>query len=141
MEITKCPPITKSSDRHKINSRRVGIDVNIVNAKSFSCDICRQRNQCKTLCPPMAWVVSKVEIEPPRERPKSVDYRQSFLAQFPDGLSTSENIFLLYFIDRKDQSEIAKLLNISRQSVNKSINRVQRIVIQNIKKRVAKIPI
>ena len=132
---TICPTITKSN-RKKINKRHKDPTPNpdmeskphvtFCDDSPFDCSMCPARCCCRGLCPPMAWRVSLVEVEPSKESP-TVDISSvaDQLKPFPwgDSPATTEIIVKIYLHTGKNQSQIAKDLRLSHQYVNQVIKK------------------
>ena len=119
MEIEICPTITKHN-RHKVNKDRDKPP------DPPACIHCANKPYCKALCAPMERIVAQVEVEPGREKPRSIDYKQ--WAKIPNGNSTTKNIILLFFIDHKSPKEIAETLYKSQTYVYREIAKVRRLI-------------
>ena len=134
MEITHCPTINKPSDRSKINKHRRKKSRSKL--YGWSCDVCQRKATCKELCPPMEWIVQQVEINPGREWiPDNPDYELESI-KWPEGLSTSETIFSLFFFDHRTPQEISNQLSISTSYIYRAINQSKQIIMQNLRKKV-----
>lgn len=85
------------------------------------------------MCPPIAWIVSEVEVEPLKESRIDPD-KQLKAGSWPETLSTGEMVIQKYFCDRLEVNEIAQQLNISRQYAHKTIAKAKAIMVEAIKK-------
>lgn len=106
-----------------------------MNLKDFTCEMCKQVTRCKKLCPPIEWYVSQDQVEPGKERPlppESIGNRK--FPAMPENLTTTEIIFLMYFVDKKTQPEIAEKLLVTQQYISKVVNKYKQIVITNLRK-------
>jgi hypothetical protein len=136
MSITYCPSINKPKDRIKINKYRSMKQDKVSNLDGWSCELCKLQKKCKQLCPPMQWVISRVEVEPGTEIiPSNPDYERES-NKWPESHSTTEIIFLLFFFDHKTPLQISNQLNKSLTYIYRSINKAKQIIIENLKKKV-----
>lgn len=133
MKITICPTINKTNDRARVNKER-GVKPVTIYKGEWSCDLCRLRPKCKEICPPMEYIVAKVEVEPPKEQPADNPQYERKSAKWPESPTTSENIFCMFFFDQLSQVEIANKLYISQQYVSKVIKKYKNILIKNLRK-------
>ena len=132
-KITLCPPITRPSDRYKLNKKRDKRIKQVI--ASWNCDKCRLKPTCKELCPPMEYILKQVEVEPPKEMPS--DYIADIkTGEWPESPTTSETIFTMFFFDKLNQKEIADRLYISQQYVSKTVIKYKKILIKNLRKKV-----
>jgi len=130
--VTICPAINKTEDRHKVN-RKLGRKAKAkVSSDVWSCELCRKKPMCRELCPPMEWIISQVEVEPAKELPQdNIDYERE-AGKWPETPTTSEIIFSMFFFDHISQTEIANKLYITQQYVSKVVNKYKKILIQNL---------
>ena len=123
-KITTCPTISKDN-RKKINKSRHPTNIVLTEDDGWHCGLCYANGCCQGLCPPMEWMARRVEVEPCNEGPP-VDPASiaDTLKPVPwtSNLSTKDLALKIFFMDDKNQSEIAKELGISRQYVNKILN-------------------
>ena len=101
----------------------------------FKCDMCHRKHKCKFLCPPMEFYVDQGTIEPNQEKPLTPDvlgYRS--FPTWPENLTTTELIFIMFFVDKMKQPEIAEKLYITQQYVSKVIVKYKEIIMANLRK-------
>jgi DNA-directed RNA polymerase specialized sigma subunit len=103
----------------------------------MDCKECAKRGECTELCnDALAYanqdrigqrytIISQMDID--EELPGPDQWPQK---------TTIETILQLFFVDRKKQTEIAKLLMVSQQYVSKIISQYRPIITENIKKSV-----
>lgn len=121
-----CPTITRHN-RKQINRARPPDQKPrpvFTDDTTFSCDICWRRSACHSLCPPMAWLVSRVEVEPSKETPiidpaSIVDHLKTM--PWASNLSTNQNVAIMFFFEEFKQKEIAEKLKVSRQYVSRVV--------------------
>lgn len=137
-DVTVCPTVNKPTDRIKINQKRKRTkDKKDLLLTEWNCNLCSQQSKCRELCPPMEWIVSRVEVEPGTEAPhQSYTPDDAKTGKWPDMLSVSEIIFSLFFNEQLAPHEISKQLRISNSYVYKVIERGKKILFANLKKRV-----
>jgi hypothetical protein len=101
----------------------------------FSCNLCKKKLRCKELCPPIEWYANQDEIEPNKEKPIAPEALgvRSF-PHWPESLSKEELICLMYFVDQKNQVEIANALYVTQPYVSQTINKFKPIIIETFKK-------
>lgn len=137
-KITKCPPVNKPTDRIKINQKRPKKARKPDRLLTeWNCNLCPRQSKCRELCPPMEWIVSRVEVEPGTEAPhQSYTPDDAKTGKWPDMLSVSEIIFSLFFNEQLAPQEISKQLRISNSYVYKVIEKGKKILFANLKKKV-----
>lgn len=82
----------------------------------------------------MQWLASQVEVEPPKEHTvNNPDYERE-PDKWPESLTTTENIFIMYFFDRLSQQEIAEKLFITQQYISKVVKKHKELLIKNLRK-------
>lgn len=133
--IQKCKPVDKTTDRAKINKER---DMPVMKKiDGFSCDICSRRPKCKSLCPPMEWHLSSIEVDPSKEKISStIDYRQAGKPVEPP--SNMEIIYQLYFLDGQSAQQIADTLYVSHSYVCRKVREIKAILRENLGKNALK---
>lgn len=123
-----CPTITREN-RKRINKTRFNKPIlPFTDTTQFTCDDCYAHTCCRCLCPPMEWLLGRVEVDPAEEAP-SVDPSSitDTLKSVPwaANLSTRQNVAIMFFFEAIKQADIAKKLKISRQYVNRVISQFQ----------------
>lgn len=101
--------------------------------KQFDCSMCYRRKNCKSLCPPIAYLVNQRHTAQ-KERPRPIENEKP--KEFPEAPTTSEIIFQMFFFDRLSQKEIAESLYITQQYVSKCVRKHMKIIAENLRKRV-----
>lgn len=102
------------------------------------CKNCELRNSCKKLCEEAEKYAKQDYIGINHIQYVSEEDLLSVPDQtWPNGLSTTEAIIQYYFTARWTQAEIAKKLNISRQSVSKTVRKYRAKLKKIITKTVA----
>ena len=137
-DVIVCPTVNKPTDRIKINQKRKRTkDKKDLLLTEWNCNLCPQQSKCKELCPPMEWIVSRVEVDPGTEAPhQSYTPDDAKTGKWPDMLSVSEIIFSLFFNEQLAPTEIAKQLRISNRYVYQVINKGKKILLLNLQKSV-----
>lgn len=114
--------------------------------KRFTCQLCTHRMTCKTICPPIAWMVRQVEYEPPRE--SQLDHEppnnkiplqfspNAATINWPSSESTGVTIIKKYFTEHKTAKQIAEELNISIQYTYREIRKYKDLIISKARNKV-----
>lgn len=98
-----------------------------------SCSKCHKRNTCTELCEEAEKYVNQDYVE---LKEILIDKPISYIESPPQNITKSnqEIIIRAYFVSRKTQIQIAKILDVSQSYVSKVVKRHRKIIIKNLKK-------
>jgi hypothetical protein len=98
------------------------------------CSNCEKKNTCRELCKENEAFTNQDHV---RRREKLLhDLQPDTQAGKWPTIITSEAVLKFYFVDKKNQQEIADTLNISQPYISKLIKKYKPIIVENIKKSV-----
>ena len=99
---------------------------------------CNRFQKCHYLCPPIKFMVKKLEYEPQQE--EQLDFNDNIGLQGSSWPGNSECTGTMaikkYFLHRKTPKEIAAELEVSVSYIYRTIREGKKIIAQNIKKKV-----